>query len=164
MTSPTSIRSGIGFDVHKFAEGRKLILGGVKIDYPQGLAGHSDADVVCHAIADALLGAAGMGDIGMMFPDTDPANKDISSLKILEDICTKLTAKSFVINNIDISIITEKPKISDYSDQMKTVIAKSLKIDIDQINIKGKTTETLGFTGRKEGIAALAIATIYTKS
>lgn len=164
MKSFSDIRTGIGFDVHKFAKDRKLILGGVEIDYPLGLAGHSDADVVCHAIADALLGAAGLGDIGMMFPDTDPANKDISSLKILKDVYTRLDSGNFVINNIDITIITEKPKISDHSGQMKIAISKALNLKIDQINIKGKTTETLGFTGRKEGIAAIAIATIYEQS
>lgn len=156
----TGIRTGIGFDVHKFVENRKLILGGVEIEHPMGLAGHSDADVVCHAIADALLGAAGLGDIGMMFPDTDPKLKDISSLKILQKIKTRLETGYHTINNIDVSIITEQPKISDYSKEMKKAIAESLSIEIDQVNIKGKTTETLGFTGRKEGIAALAIATI----
>jgi len=155
------IRSGIGFDVHKLVKGRKLILGGIEIDYPKGLEGHSDADVVCHAIGDALLGAAGLGDIGMMFPDTDPSYKDISSLKILEEIKKRLTAGYFDINNIDISIIAEEPKISNHSSKMIYTLAEVLSIDTGQINIKGKTTETLGFTGRKEGIAALAIATIY---
>ncbi len=163
MKTFSGIRSGIGFDAHKFAEDRKLILGGVEIDFPLGLAGHSDADVVCHAIADALLGAAGMGDIGMMFPDTDPANKDISSIKILEDVYRGLNAGNKAIGNIDITVITEKPKISSYSDQMKLNISKILMIELDQINIKGKTTEMMGFTGRKEGIAALAIATIYER-
>ncbi|MCP4581459.1 MAG: 2-C-methyl-D-erythritol 2,4-cyclodiphosphate synthase [candidate division Zixibacteria bacterium] len=154
------VKTGIGFDAHRLVEDRKLILGGVKIDYERGLLGHSDADVVCHAIADALLGAAGLGDIGMMFPDTNAANKDISSLKILSAIRTQIEARFYYIINIDISIIAEEPKIGPYIERMKKAISESLSISTDAINLKGKTTETLGFTGRKEGIAALAVATI----
>lgn len=154
------IRSGIGFDVHKFAEGRMLILGGVAIDHPRGLIGHSDADVACHAIADALLGAAGMGDIGRLFPDTDPAIKDISSLEILKSIEAKIAVEGFKIINIDVTIIAEEPKIAPYAAAMKKRIADTLHLYVDQVNIKGKTTETLGFIGRKEGIAAIATATI----
>jgi 2-C-methyl-D-erythritol 2,4-cyclodiphosphate synthase len=154
------VRSGIGFDVHAFAPKRKLILGGVEIDHPLGLAGHSDADVVCHAIADALLGAAALGDIGMMFPDADPANKDISSLLILEKIAERLGLNNYKIVNIDVSIIAELPKIAPYSDKMRKQIAATLKLDKDAVNIKGKTTERLGFTGRQEGIAAMAVASI----
>jgi 2-C-methyl-D-erythritol 2,4-cyclodiphosphate synthase len=154
------IRSGIGFDVHRFGKGRKLILGGIEIEYDRGLLGYSDADVACHAIADALLGAAGMGDIGMMFPDTDPANKDISSLEILKTIEAKIAVKGFKIINIDVTIIAQEPKIAPYADAMISAIAKTLHLYPDQVNIKSKTTETLGFTGRKEGIAAMAIATV----
>jgi 2-C-methyl-D-erythritol 2,4-cyclodiphosphate synthase len=154
------VRCGIGFDVHAFAAGRKLILGGVEIEYQQGLAGHSDADVVCHAVADALLGAAGLGDIGMMFPNTDPANKDISSLLILEKIADRLNKNGCKIINIDMSIIAEQPKIAPHSDKMRERLAAALKIDKDAVNIKGKTTERLGFTGRQEGIAAMAVASI----
>lgn len=154
------VRTGIGFDAHKLVEGRKLILGGVEINYAKGLLGYSDADVICHAVADAILGAAGLGDIGMMFPDTDPANKDISSLKILSAIKDKIKDNKFRIINIDITIIAEEPKISPYVESMKKAISDALGITNDDINIKGKTTETLGFTGRKEGIAALAVASI----
>jgi 2-C-methyl-D-erythritol 2,4-cyclodiphosphate synthase len=154
------VRCGIGFDVHAFAPKRKLILGGVEIEHPLGLAGHSDADVVCHAIADALLGAAALGDIGMMFPDTDPANKDISSLLILEKISERLGLNSYKIINIDVSVIAELPKIAPYSDKMRKQIAATLKLDKDAVNIKGKTTERLGFIGRQEGIAAMAVASI----
>jgi 2-C-methyl-D-erythritol 2,4-cyclodiphosphate synthase len=154
------VRTGIGFDAHKLVEGRKLILGGVEIEYQKGLLGHSDADVVCHAVADAILGAAGLGDIGMMFPDTDPANKDISSLKILSTIANKIKNNKFRIVNIDITIIAQEPKISAHVESMKKAMSRTLGIVSDDINIKGKTTETMGFTGRKEGIAALAVATI----
>ena len=154
------VRTGIGFDAHKLVEGRKLILGGVEINYTKGLLGYSDADVVCHAVADALLGAAGLGDIGMMFPDTDPAYKNISSLKILSRIYDKLKDSKCRVVNIDITIIAEEPKIGPYIESMKKAMSRALDISGDDINIKGKTTETLGFTGRKEGIAALAVASI----
>jgi 2-C-methyl-D-erythritol 2,4-cyclodiphosphate synthase len=154
------VRCGIGFDVHAFDANRRLILCGVEIDYPVGLAGHSDADVVSHAIADALLGAAGLGDIGMMFPDTDPANKDISSMVILERIIERLKSRDYKIINIDITIIAQRPKIAPHSETMRKNIAKALAIGPDDINIKGKTTEHLGFAGREEGIAAMAVAAI----
>ncbi len=154
------VRCGIGFDVHAFAANRKLILGGVEINYPMGLAGHSDADVVCHAIADALLGAAGMGDIGMMFPDTDSANKDISSILILEKTIERLKSHSYKIINVDITVIAEQPKIAPHSKAMRIKLAKALKINPEDINVKGKTTEHLGFAGREEGIAAMAVAAI----
>lgn len=154
------IRCGIGFDVHKFAEGRKLILGGIEIEYGRGLQGHSDADVACHAIADALLGAAGLGDIGMMFPDTDPSIKDISSLEILKKIEARIAIKGFKINNIDVTIIAQEPKIAPHAGAMVKAIAGAIHLYPDQVNVKSKTTETLGFTGRKEGIAAMAVATV----
>jgi 2-C-methyl-D-erythritol 2,4-cyclodiphosphate synthase len=154
------VRTGIGFDAHKLVDGRKLILGGVEIKYHKGLLGHSDADVVCHAVADAILGAAGLGDIGLMFPDTDSANKDISSLKILSAVYSKIKDYKYRIVNIDITIVAEEPKIGPYAESMKKAMSQTLGIKSDDINIKGKTTETMGFTGRKEGIAALAVATI----
>jgi 2-C-methyl-D-erythritol 2,4-cyclodiphosphate synthase len=157
------VRTGIGFDAHRFAEGRKLMLGGIEIKHDKGLLGHSDADVACHAIADALLGAAALGDIGLLFPDTDPANKDISGAAILKAVETKILLENYKIVNIDVTIITQEPKIAPHAEAMKKAIAAALHLYPDQINIKGKTTETMGFTGRKEGIAALAVATIETK-
>ncbi len=157
------VRTGIGFDVHKLVEGRKLILGGVEIDYAKGLIGHSDADVVCHAIADALLGAIGLGDIGMMFPDTEQKYKDISSLKILSEIEERLAQHNFAIINIDVTVIAEEPRITHYAERMKKAIAGALLVDTDRINIKGKTTEKLGFIGRREGIAAMAVAAVESK-
>ena len=154
------VRTGIGFDAHKLVEGRKLILGGVEIDYEKGLLGHSDADVVCHAAADAILGAAALGDIGMMFPDTDPANKGMSSLKILAAVKTRIAKKGYSIINIDITVIAEEPKIGSYIEKMKKAMSESLGIGTGDINIKGTTTETMGFAGRKEGIAALAVVTV----
>jgi 2-C-methyl-D-erythritol 2,4-cyclodiphosphate synthase len=154
------VKTGIGFDVHRFAAGRKLILGGVEIEHEKGLMGHSDADVVCHAIADALLGAAGLGDIGMMFPDTDPKFKNISSLEILKTVENRIALESYKIINIDVTVIAQEPKISPYAESMKKVVAKTLRLYPDQINIKGKTTETMGSVGRKEGIGSLAVATI----
>ncbi len=154
------VKTGIGFDAHKLTAGRKLILGGVEIKYDKGLLGYSDADVVCHAIADALLGAAGLGDIGMMFPDDDPKNKGVSSIKILSEIGNRLKVYKYKIINIDVTIIAQEPRLAPYTDLMKQAIANSLATDKHEINVKAKTTETLGFTGRKEGIASLAIATI----
>jgi 2-C-methyl-D-erythritol 2,4-cyclodiphosphate synthase len=157
------VRTGIGFDAHRFADGRKLMLGGIEIEHEKGLLGHSDADVACHAIADALLGAAGLGDIGIIFPDTDPANKDIPGTAILKVVETKIALENYKIINIDVTIIAQEPKIAPHSETMKKAIAGALHLYPDQINVKGKTTETMGFTGRNEGIAALAIATIEKK-
>lgn len=154
-------RSGIGVDVHAFADGRKLILGGVEIDYPRGLGGHSDADVLIHAIIDALFGAAGMGDIGRHYPDTDRKYKNISSLLLLEETVKKLTGTGWKIANIDATVVAQKPRLSGYVGMMQGTMAKWLGLGIDKINIKATTTEKLGFAGREEGIAALAIATIY---
>ncbi len=144
----------MGFDVHAFQAGRKLILGGVKIDYPMGLAGHSDADVLVHAVMDAILGACGLGDIGIHFPDSDMKYKDISSLLLLEEVRKKMEEKDFSIVNIDSILIIQKPKISLYIPEMKKNLAGTLKINEDDINIKATTTEGLGFCGREEGIAA----------
>lgn len=151
------MRVGLGFDVHAFQAGRKLILGGVEIDYPMGLAGHSDADVLTHAIMDAILGACGLGDIGVHFPDSDMKYKNISSLLLLEEVRKKMEGKDFSIVNIDSILIMQKPKVSKYIAGMRKNIAGTLKIDESDINIKATTTEGLGFCGRGEGIAAKCV-------
>ena len=147
----------MGYDVHKLVEGRKLILGGVEIPYEKGLLGHSDADVLLHAIMDALLGAAALGDIGKHFPDTDPAYKGISSIRLLEHVADLLEEHQFLIENIDATIIAQRPKMRPYIDTMRENIAKALKIEADQINVKATTEEGLGFTGSGEGISSQAI-------
>lgn len=153
-------RVGNGFDVHRFEKGRKLILGGVEIPHESGLIGHSDADVVLHAITDAILGAIGEKDIGTHFPDTDPEFKDISSITILTETGQKLKSKNYEIVNIDTVIICQQPRLASYIDLMKINISKALGILEDQIGVKATTTEHLGFTGREEGIAATAIVLI----
>ncbi len=154
------MRVGMGFDVHRLAEGRKLILGGVEIPFPLGLEGYSDGDVLLHALGDALLGAAGQGDIGRHFPDDDPQYKGISSLVLLEKICRIIGREHFLIHNIDAVITAEKPKLSPYLERMKDKLIGILKIERKSVNIKATTTEGLGFTGRGEGIAAYAVATL----
>ncbi|HCC72702.1 MAG TPA: 2-C-methyl-D-erythritol 2,4-cyclodiphosphate synthase [Methylophilaceae bacterium] len=154
------IKVGQGFDVHQLVNGRKCIIGGVDIPFNKGLEGHSDADVLLHAISDAILGAAGLGDIGKHFPNTDPLIKDINSREILKKAILLLQQKKYSIVNIDATVICELPKLSPYIDQIKKNIALDCNIDIDQINIKATTTEKLGFTGRGEGIAAQAICLI----
>lgn len=154
-------RSGTGFDVHAFAPDRELILGGTRIPYSQGLLGHSDADVLTHGVIDALLGACGLGDIGIHFPDTDVQYKDISSLDLLTHVKGFIIAAGYKISNIDVTVIAEKPKVAAYIKEMKSNLADALGIDETQINIKGTTTEQLGFCGREEGIAVSAIATVY---
>ena len=156
------MRVGLGYDVHKLAEERKLILGGVEIPYEKGLLGHSDADVLVHAIMDALLGAAALGDIGKHFPDTDPAYKGISSIRLLEQVGKLIEDKLYVIGNIDATIIAQRPKMAPHIEEMRSNVAKALKIDIDQINIKATTEEGLGFTGSGEGISSQAIASLET--
>ena len=151
---------GQGFDVHQLVNGRKCIIGGVDIPFNKGLEGHSDADVFLHAISDAILGAAGLGDIGKHFPNTDPLIKDINSREILKKVILLLQQKKYSIVNIDATVICELPKLSPYIDQIKKNIALDCNINIDQINVKATTTETLGFTGRGEGIAAQAICLI----
>ena len=151
------MRIGMGYDVHKLVEGRKLILGGVEIPNEKGLLGHSDADVLLHAIMDALLGAAALGDIGKHFPDTDPAYKGISSIRLLEHVADLLEEHQFLIENIDATIIAQRPKMRPYIDTMRENIAKALKIEADQINVKATTEEGLGFTGSGEGISSQAI-------
>jgi 2-C-methyl-D-erythritol 2,4-cyclodiphosphate synthase len=155
-------RVGQGFDVHKFVSGKPLIIGGVTIDYNYGLEGHSDADVLIHAIMDALLGAAGLGNIGQHFPDNDAKFKDINSLKLLRSVVEKLKSNNYVIGNVDATIICETPKMQPYISQMITNIANDCMSDLDRVNIKATTTEKLGFIGRSEGIAAQAICLIQT--
>lgn len=150
------LRIGVGYDVHAFAAGRKLMLGGVEIPHYQGLQGHSDADVLCHAISDALLGAARLGDIGKLFPDTDPSYKGANSLKLLQEVGLLLREKGFEILDIDSVIIAQAPKLSPYRDAMRTRIANALGLSVDQVGIKATTTEYLGFEGREEGISAQA--------
>lgn len=154
------MRVGLGYDVHRLVEERKLILGGVEIPYEKGLLGHSDADVLLHAIMDALLGAAALGDIGKHFPDTDEKYKGISSIKLLEEVGKMLEDNMYVINNIDATIIAQRPKVGPYREQMVKNIAKALKIDENLVNIKATTEEGLGFTGKGEGISTQAIASI----
>ncbi len=148
------MRVGMGYDVHKLVEGRKLIPGGVEIPYEKGLLGHSDADVMLHAVMDALLGAAALGDIGLHFPDTDPKYKGASSIKLLEHVGRLLEENGYVIENIDATIIAQRPKMRPHIDQMRENMAKALKIDVDQINVKATTEEGLGFTGSGEGISS----------
>lgn len=151
------MRIGMGYDVHRLTEGRKLIIGGVDIPYEKGLLGHSDADVLLHAIMDALLGAAALGDIGKHFPDTDPAYKGISSMKLLEHVGNLLEENCFLIENIDATIIAQAPKMRPHIDAMRRNIADALKIDISQVSVKATTEEGLGFTGSMEGISSQAI-------
>ncbi|WLR50940.1 2-C-methyl-D-erythritol 2,4-cyclodiphosphate synthase [Bacillus tianshenii] len=151
------IRVGQGFDVHQFAEGRPLILGGITIPYEKGLLGHSDADVLLHTIADAALGALGLGDIGKHFPDTDPAFKDADSAKLLTHVWNLIKEKGYQLGNIDCTIIAQKPKMAPHIPAMRSRIAELLEADESQINVKATTTEKLGFTGRGEGIAAQAV-------
>ena len=155
-----NMRVGMGYDVHKLVEGRKLILGGVEIPYEFGLLGHSDADVLIHAIMDALLGAAALRDIGYHFPDNDPAYEGADSRKLLKKVGELLEEKMYVISNIDATIVAQKPKLLPYMETMEQNIADDLHLEKDQVNIKATTEEGLGFTGRKEGIAAMAICSI----
>jgi 2-C-methyl-D-erythritol 2,4-cyclodiphosphate synthase len=154
------MRVGIGNDVHRLVTGRDLVLGGIKIPYEKGLLGHSDADVLIHAICDALLGAAGLGDIGQHFPDTDSEFKDIFSIKLLERTHKKLIAQGFTIVNIDTTVFAEKPKLSPYKDAMRDMIAHTLNLYPGCVNIKATTTEGLGMIGEGEGIGAMCVALI----
>ena len=158
------MRVGMGYDVHKLVEGRDLIIGGVRIPHTLGLLGHSDADVLLHAIMDALLGAAGLGDIGKHFPDTDPQYKGISSMKLLSHVAELIRERGYVVENIDATIIAQKPKMRPHIPQMEENIAGALGISTDQVNVKATTEEHLGFTGREEGIAAQAVCLIFNKS
>ena len=156
-------RIGNGYDVHRLIKGRKLILGGVDIPHGLGLDGYSDADVLCHAVCDSLLGASGAGDLGKYFPDTDNKWKGVSSLVLLEKSGELVAERGFQISNIDTTIVAQQPKIGPHIESMTTNISETLKIDPTQINIKATTTERLGFTGREEGIAAYAVALLQTK-
>lgn len=154
------MRIGHGYDVHKLTENRKLILGGVNIPWEKGLLGHSDADVLLHAVMDALLGAAALGDIGKLFPDTDNAYKNADSIELLKTVCSKIKEKGYEVVNVDSTVIAQKPKLSPYIEEMRKNIANALKTSIDNINVKATTEEQLGFTGREEGISAHAVCII----
>lgn len=155
------MRIGSGYDVHKLVDGRKLILGGVEIPYCKGLLGHSDADVLIHSIMDSLLGAAALGDIGKHFPDTSEKYNGISSIKLLEEVKKIIKNEGYKIGNIDSTIIAQKPKLSQYIDQMRKNIAKALDIDVKYISVKATTEEGLGFTGRQEGISSQSVCLIF---
>jgi len=156
------MKVGIGYDVHKFAAGRRLVLGGVEIPHPVGLEGHSDADVLIHAVVDAILGALGEGDIGRHFPDTDKKYKGIDSTYFLDQAKVLLAKKGFAISNIDSTVLAMEPKIMPHALRMKEVMAKHLGIDPSQINVKATTTEGLGFVGERKGMAAYAVACLLT--
>lgn len=152
------MRIGMGYDVHRLTEGRDLILGGVKIPYEKGLLGHSDADVLLHAVMDALLGAAALGDIGKHFPDTDPVYEGASSMKLLEHVGKLLEERLYVVENIDATIVAQRPKMAPYIEEMRRNIAAALHLELEQVNVKATTEEGLGFTGTGEGISAQAVA------
>lgn len=160
MQSPLNLRVGQGFDVHRFAEGRRLVIGGVEIPHPAGLDGHSDADVLTHAVCDALLGAAALGDIGKHFPDTDPKFKNADSIGLLRHVSELLQAQGWGIVNVDSILIAEAPKFSPHVGAMKQNLAAAMTIEADRVGIKATTSEKMGFTGRREGIAAMATALI----
>ena len=154
------LRIGHGYDVHAFADNRKCILGGVDVPCEKGLLGHSDADVLLHAISDSLLGAAALGDIGKHFPDTDPRYKGADSLILLENVCNLVKSKGYTVNNIDATVIAQMPKLAPFIDEMRSNIAKALGVDIDAVSVKATTEVKLGFTGRKEGISAHCVCLI----
>jgi 2-C-methyl-D-erythritol 2,4-cyclodiphosphate synthase len=156
------IRTGIGWDSHTLVAGRPLILGGVTLPYEKGLLGHSDADVLTHAVIDALLGAASMDDIGALFPDTDAAYKDADSLALLRDVVARVTGAGFAIEHVDTTVVMERPKLSPHRAAIAGALATALGVEGDQVNVKASTGEGLGFVGRGEGVAALAVATLST--
>jgi 2-C-methyl-D-erythritol 2,4-cyclodiphosphate synthase len=158
------MRIGFGFDAHPFTTGRKLILGGVEIAHPEGLLGHSDADVLTHAIIDALLGAAGLPDIGSLFRDTDPEHRDVSSLVLLAETWRRVQQRGFKVANLDATIVCELPRISRFSAAMKAKLSPVLGLDASCISIKGKTTERMGFTGRQEGVACYAVVLLESQT
>lgn len=158
------MRIGHGYDVHRLVEGRKLIVGGVDIPYKLGLLGHSDADVLLHAISDALLGAAGLGDIGKHFPDTDERFKDADSLELLKEVVKLIEEKTYIVENIDATIVAQKPKFAPYIEEMKKNIADAVGIDVSQVNVKATTEENLGFTGNLEGIKAYGVCLLTSVS
>lgn len=154
------LRTGIGFDIHRFAKGRKLFLGGVEIPAPEGLEGHSDADVLCHALADALLGSIADGDIGQHFPNTDPKWKDADSVELLRQVVVRVKAKGFQVVNVDAVITAERPKVMPYAARMRERLAPVLGVTVEEVSIKATTMEGLGAIGRAEGIAVMAVATV----
>lgn len=156
----SGIRVGIGYDVHRLVEGRKLIIGGVDIPFEKGLDGHSDADVLLHAIMDAILGALGAGDIGHLFPDTDPAYKGIDSMELLKVVVKRMEEKGYALGNLDAMLIAQRPKIAPYVPAMRSRIAEAFGVEEEKINVKATTEEKLGFTGRGEGMAAEAVCLI----
>ena len=158
-----TMRIGHGYDVHRLVEGRKLILGGVEVPHTLGLLGHSDADVLTHAVMDALLGAAALGDIGRHFPDTDPAYTGADSLKLLDHVVELLEKKGYQVGNVDATILAQKPKLAPYIEKMRDNLAARMKVEPDQVNVKATTEEKLGFTGAEEGIAAHAVALLSLK-
>ena len=157
-------RVGIGYDSHRFAPGRPLILGGVTIESELGLAGHSDADAVCHAITDAVLGAAGIGDIGEMFPDSDPANKGRDSIEMLRAAVDRVAVAGYTVGNVDVSVIAEAPRLAPHRDRIRSCLAAALGVDSSVISVKGKSNEGMGWIGRREGIACIAVATLVRNS
>ena len=157
------MRIGIGYDVHKLVENRKLIIGGVTIPHEKGLDGHSDADVLVHAIMDSLLGALAMGDIGKFFPDTDMKYKDVDSMLLLKEVASFIDDKGYKIGNIDSVIIAQQPKMAPFIDSMRVRIAQVLEIDVEQVGVKATTTAHLGFEGRKEGISSSSVAILFKK-
>ena len=158
-----TMRIGHGYDVHRLVEGRKLILGGVEVPHTLGLLGHSDADVLTHAVMDALLGAVALGDIGRHFPDTDPAYAGANSLKLLDHVVELLEEKGYQVGNVDATILAQKPKLAPYIEKMRDNLAARMKVEPDQVNVKATTEEKLGFTGAEEGIAAHAVALLSLK-
>ena len=158
-----TMRIGHGYDVHRLVEGRKLILGGVEVPHTLGLLGHSDADVLTHAVMDALLGAAALGDIGRHFPDTDPAYAGADSLKLLDRVVELLEEKGYRVGNVDATILAQRPKLAPYIEKMRDNLAARMKADPDQVNVKATTEEKLGFTGAEEGVAAHAVALLFLR-
>lgn len=154
------MRVGFGYDVHRLVEARKLILGGVEIPYEKGLLGHSDADVLVHAVMDAMLGAAGMGDIGRHFPDSDSQYKGIDSMILLQNVTELLTDAGYMVNNIDVTVVAQRPKLAGYIPQMEANLAKAVQVEEDAVNVKATTTEKLGFEGEGLGMSAYAVCTI----
>jgi len=155
-----NFRVGVGYDSHTFARGRPLILGGVSIPSDIGLDGHSDADAVCHALTDAILGAAALGDIGEMFPDSDPANKNRDSIEMLNLAATRIAAEGYGVNQVDVCVVSESPRLAPYRDRIRAKLAGALGIDSASVSVKGKSNEGMGWIGRKEGLACIAVATL----
>jgi 2-C-methyl-D-erythritol 2,4-cyclodiphosphate synthase len=155
-----TVQTGIGYDCHTFATGRRLVLGGIEIEHDRGLAGHSDADVVTHAIIDALLGAAALGDIGQHFPDTDPRYKDANSLELLRAAVALLADRGFLVVHVDATVLLERPAVAPHRDRIRATLAEALGIDVEHVSVKATRGEGMGFIGRGEGAAALAVATV----